>query len=165
MAGLERDGDGLRLRLAPTEVDVVASLAEGLAARLADDDAQRIGGDSIVDHLAPRGSRGDPAIDAELRAMLRPDLVSLRIQRLGDLAGGLRAAGADTGYDRTLDRDEAMRMVEALNDVRIALAAIVGFEELERRDVGEDERRAETVQLLDALAWLQGGLIEFVDQA
>ena len=166
MAGLERTGDGVRLRLALEEVDVVASLAEGLATRLGGADAQHVGRDEIVDRLAPQGSRGDPQVDAELRAMLREDLTSMRVERLGDLADRLRRGVVDreAGYDETLDRAAAMRIVEALNDLRIALAATIGFEALEGGAIGDDDRRADAVQLLDALAWLQGGLIEYVEE-
>jgi hypothetical protein len=94
--------------------------------------------------------------------MLRDDLVGSRVSRLQDLSATLRAGG-DAGVDRVLDRDESMRMVEALNDLRLALAATIGYETIVREDLAPDDRRADAVRLMDALAWLQGGLIEFVD--
>jgi hypothetical protein len=57
----------------------------------------------------------------------------------------------------------AMRVVEALNDLRLALAATIGLDAVDRADLEEDPARADTLRLLDALAWLQGGLIEFVE--
>lgn len=166
MAGLERTDDGVTLRLAEEEVDVLASLAEGLAVRLADptpdgDDA----GDELLARLAPTASRGDTELDAELRGLLREDLMTSRVARLQDLATGLRGGVESGAYVRTLDRDEAMRVVEALNDLRIALAATIGFEEIARGDLPDEDPRQDAMRLMDALAWLQGGLIEYVDGA
>ena len=162
MAGLERVAAGMRLRLDADEVDVVASLAEGLAARLADTVESGVTDDDVLDRLAPRVSRGDAEVDAEVRAMLRDDLVSARVSRLQDLSSTLRSGGAQ-GVDRVLDRDESMRMVESLNDLRLALAATIGYDAIAREDLAPDDRRADAVRLMDALAWLQGGLIDFVD--
>lgn len=162
MAGLERVAGGMRLRLDADEVDVVASLAEGLAVRLADTVEAGITEDDVLDRLAPRVSRGDAEVDAEVRAMLRDDLVDARVARLQELSETLRAGGVE-GVDRVLDRDESMRMVEALNDLRLALAATIGYDTIVREDLAPDDRRADAVRLMDALAWLQGGLIEFVD--
>ena len=162
MAGLERGPEGATLRLGADEVDVVASLAEGLAARLADpapDDQD----DPLLDRLAPTASRGDAALDAELRALLRGDLVSSRVARLRDLAAGLRGGLEGGVYVRTLDRGEAMRIVEALNDLRLALAESIGYEALARDQPAPDDARHDVLRLMDALAWLQGGLIEYVD--
>jgi len=163
MAGLERVAGGIRLRLDADEVDVVASLAEGLAARLVHTSGSAPGDDEVLARLAPAVSRGDAEVDAELRAMLRDDLVSSRVARLHDLASTLRGGDAAQGVDRVLDRDAAMRMVEALNDLRIALAATIGYGSLDRDELTSDDRRADAVRLMDALAWLQGGLIDFVD--
>jgi len=163
MAGLERVEGGLRLRLDADEVDVVASLAEGLAARLAHARTDPSEDDEILERIAPTVSRSDREVDTELRAMLRDDLLGSRVERLHELAGTLRGDGGPSGVDRVLGRDAAMRMVEALNDLRIALAATIGYEALDRAALGPDDRRADAVRLLDALAWLQGGLIDFVD--
>jgi hypothetical protein len=165
MARLEPAGERVRLQLAREEVDVLVSLAEGLARRLADVDGREE--DEVLRRLAPEVSRGDAEVDAELRAMLRPDLLSSRAARLHDLAALLRPGNEprDDGLDRLLERDEAMRTVEALNDLRIALAATIGYETIERDDLAADDPREDAVRLMDALAWLQGGLIEFVDRS
>ena len=163
MAGLERSDGGVTLRLAEEEVDVLASLAEGLAIRLADPTPDGDAGDELLERLAPTASRGDAELDAELRALLREDLMTSRVERLRDLAAGLRGGLASGAYVRTLDRDEAMRVVEALNDLRIALAATIGYEDLARGDLPTEDPRIDAMRLMDALAWLQGGLIEYVD--
>jgi hypothetical protein len=172
MASLEPGAAGINLRLAAEEVDVVASLAEGLAHRLeAVSAGEAPGSDEVIMRLVPRASYGDPEVDAELRAMLQADLLSSRSLRLLDLAQLLRDRTGSTGaLDTVLDRDAAMRVVEALNDLRIGLAATIGYErvaaEAERMhdDDGEHER-PDALRLLDALGWLQGGLIEFVDHS
>lgn len=162
MARLEPVDGGLRLQLAADEVDVVAALAEGLAARLDDAAAPGAGpDDAVVAQLAPVVSRGDADVDAELRALLRGDLLASRVGRLHDLVELLRSA-PDGACDRVLDRDTAMRIVESLNDLRVALGATVGYDRIEGEQRPTDGPAAETLALMDALGWLQGGLIEFV---
>jgi len=163
MARLERAADGMHLRLESPEVDVLGSLSTGLAARL--EDGPSTSEDAgLFRLLAPDLSRGDAAIDAELRAMLHPDLLSARAARLRDLDAQLTTWRSDAGdLHAVLDRDAAMRLVEALNDLRLALAATVGLDTIERDDIAEDDERSDALRLMDALAWLQGGLIEFVD--
>ena len=163
MAGLERTVDGLRLRLAGAEVDVLVSLAEGLAARARSGSAVD---DRVLDRLAPPVSRNDGEADRELRPLLREDLLALRASRLDDLAVLLRGTtrgAAASDLDRVLTRDEAMRVVEALNDLRLALAVTIDYDGELREDLAEGDHRADAVRLMDALAWLQGGLIEFVE--
>lgn len=164
MAGLERVRDGIRLRLDASEVDVVASLAEGLARHAEGADAGQQ--DAVLDRLAPVASRGDAGADAELRPMLRDELLGIRVVRLDDLAELLRAEEPSRdvdGFDRVLDRGTAMQVVEALNDLRLALAATIGFDGTLRDELPDDDHRADAVRLMDALAWLQGGLIEYVE--
>ncbi len=165
MARLQRDGSGIKVELSAEEVDVVATLAEGLAVRLSAVSGSADVDDDMLDRLAPTASRTDAALDAELRGLLLGDLMSLRVARLRAFAEGLRSGIADHSgpYQRTHDRDQAMALVEALNDLRIALAVTVGYEELANDAFEPTDRRAETVRLLDALAWLQGGLIEFIE--
>jgi hypothetical protein len=164
MAGLRPDGEGLRLRLDADEVAVLVSLLDGLAERVAAASAGD-GPDEVVERLTPVVSRGDPEVDAELRAMLRDELLETRMQRLGGLASdiGTWAHGTGGAVDRLLDRAAAMRIVEALNDVRLALATTIGYEDDLREQLGPDDARADAIVLMDALAWLQGGLIEFVE--
>lgn len=164
MAGLERVAGGMRLMLEATEVAVLVTLAEDLARRA----GQTPPGDSdpVLDRLAPTTSKGDAAADAELRPLLREELLDLRVRRLADLVALLddEEHGRDGhGLDKVLDHAVALRSVEALNDLRLALAASIGYEEPNRSArVDDDAQRADTVRLMDALAWLQGGLIDFV---
>lgn len=164
MASLRPDGDGVRLMLDAQEVEVLASLAQGLAQRVA---AVQHGvtDDPVIDRFAPTVSRGDRDLDGELRAMLREDLLSTREARLSAFADDLRAWQGDPSgrLDHRLDPDAAMRAIEVLNDLRIALASTIGFDEDLRQRLEDSDPRKDAVQLMDALAWLQGSLIEFLD--
>lgn len=173
MARLIPDPTGVRLRLEAQEVDVLVSLVAGLADRVeraAADPAsgQQPGGaagsDPVIARLTPAVSRGDAEVDAELRAMLRHELLDTRARRLVGLADDLRDwADAGGAIDRVLERDGAMRIVEALNDVRLALASTMGYDEELRDALDPDDDRSDAVALMDALTWLQGGLIEFIE--
>jgi hypothetical protein len=164
MARLRPAGESLRLQLESAEVEVLTSLAEGLRSRLSG--ALQDGAtDALIDRLAPTVSRGDADLDAELRGMLRGELLGDRVDRLGILTDALRSwQDAATGaVDHLLDRDGAMRTVEALNDLRLALATTIGSDDALRDELPQDDPHQEAVRLMDALAWLQGGLIDYVD--
>lgn len=164
MARFERVAHGIGLHLARAEADVLGSLAAGLAERAAAD-TDPSADDPVMRRFAPEVSRGDADVDAEVRGMLRPDLLTLRAERLRDLAGLVRPETDDAeDVVLMLDRAEAMRVVEALNDLRLALAVTVGLDAVERDEVGEDDERSDALRLIDALAWVQGGLIDFVER-
>jgi len=164
MARLHRDGASLHLILEDGEVEVLMALCEGLALRLAERtlDGPR---DPIIERFAPTVSRGDDSLDGELRAMFRPELLDGRAERLHEFSALLRGslATGSPGADLRLDVVTAMHAVEVLNDLRLAIATSVGLDgdPDQRLDPGAD--RAETVELLDALAWLQGGIIDYLD--
>jgi hypothetical protein len=163
MARLEPAPDGLRLHLDADEVSVLVSLTGGLADRLRDVDTD-LTADPVVDRLAPEVSRGDADVDRELRAMLRPELLATRSDRLDDLVTALgRWSAADGTVKELLSRPDAMKLIEALNDVRLALAVTIGYEQPSDAAAGPTDREPDAMHLLDALAWLQGGLIEFVE--
>jgi len=164
MASLRPEDDAVRIVLDAREVEVLASLADGLAQRVTAVQDEGIV-DPVIDRFAPTVSRGDRELDSELRAMLRGDLLSSRSARLAAFADDLRVwQGSPSGrVDHRLDPDAAMRAVEVLNDLRIALAATIGFDPDLRQQLDDVDPRSDAVQLMDALAWLQGGLIEFLD--
>jgi hypothetical protein len=159
MARFAPRDDGLGLHLDAAEVQVLASLARGLQERVSAARTRPDLTDEALAPLLPPASRGDEAVDAELRGLLRDELLSGREDRLGAFIALLEADGAASdGLDVTFDRDVAMRTVEALNDLRLALAATAP-----QLRAADDGAEADTARLLDALAWLQGGLIEFID--
>lgn len=158
MAGVRPDGDGVRIDLERVELDLVVRLCEGLATRL------RAGGDdAVIGRMAPDASRGDAEADAELRRLLRSELLEGRAERLVRLAAELRSwapEGGRTGVRATLDPEAALALLQGLNDVRLALGAQVGIERLERSELAPDDPRALTLELMDRLAGLQQGLLE-----
>jgi len=164
MARLQADGTVIHLVLDGQEVEVLASLAQGLAARIAGGIVEA-GPDAVIERLTPTVSRGDAELDSELRAMLRVELLETREARLTAFAHDLRASQDVTAgdVDRRMDREAAMQVVEVLNDLRLALAATIGFDLELRQDLVEADPKADAIRLMDALAWLQGGLIDFVD--
>ena len=165
MARLHPEDGAMRLLLGADEVEVLVSLSDGLSGRIADA-MQRGSSDPIIDRLTPTVSRGDSDLDAELRGMLRGELLSDRVARLQAFTDELRdaQASADAGIDRRLDRNAAMRVVEALNDLRLALATTIGLADDLRMDPGVDDEHQAALRLVDALAWLQGALIDFIDR-
>lgn len=158
MAGVRPDGDGVRIDLERVELDLVVRLCEGLATRL------RVGGDdAVIGRMAPDASRGDAEADAELRRLLRSELLDGRAERLVRLATELRSwapEGGRTGVRATLDPEAALALLQGLNDVRLALGAQVGIERLERSELAPADPRALTLELMDRLAGLQQGVLE-----
>jgi hypothetical protein len=161
--GPDTGADRLHVLLEPGEIDVLTALASGLAARLRGAPSED---DGLLRRLTPRSSHADEDVDRELRAMLSADLHADRAQRLDDLLALLRSGHVDANGPHVrivLDRAGAERVVQSLNDLRIGLAATVGLDRTPREELAPDDPRQETMRLVDALAWLQGGLIEFVD--
>lgn len=155
--------DRLHVLLEQTELDVLAALSTGLCERLRSSEASD---DDLLQRLAPRVSHADDDVDRELRAMLSADLHAERARRLDGLVELLRSGTLELGTARVriiLDRTAAERVIQALNDLRIGLAATVGLERTPREDLAPADPRHETLRLVDALAWLQAGLIDFVD--
>jgi hypothetical protein len=161
MAELRSVSDGLLLVLDGEEVALLTTLAESLLTRVSADawDAA----DPILARLAPSASRGDAEVADELRGMLVEGLMDTRRARLEALRADLRTWGGTAGVERTLDRGEAERLVEVLNDLRLALGASIGVEALERETLAEDDARSATLALMDHLGWMQGRLIDFVE--
>ena len=152
---------GIDVELEPSELDLLVRLCEGLAGRL------RAGGDDpVIERMAPPASRGDAEADAELRRLLRSDLLDGRAERLTRLAVELRSWRGDEGergVRATLSADAALGLLQALNDVRLALGAGVGIEGLDRDTIGPDDPRYVSLALMDHLAGLQQGLVELLD--
>lgn len=160
MAEVDVTADGVVVRLARAEVDLLVRLCEGLAGRL------RAGGDGpVIDRLAPAASRGDAEADAELRRLLRTELLDGRADRLGELAERLRgwAGSGDGGAAATLGEEAALGLLRGLNDIRLGLGAGIGIDGLERDRLDADDPRTLTLALMDRLASLQQRLVEALD--
>jgi hypothetical protein len=161
MAELRRVDDGMLLALDADEVALMDELAGSLLLRVGGSmwDAS----DPILARLAPTASRGDEGVADEMRGMLVEGLMDTRRLRLEALRADLDTWGGSRGVEHTLDREEAERLVEVLNDMRLALGASVGVESLEREELADDDPRAATLGLMDHLGWMQGRLIDFVE--
>jgi hypothetical protein len=162
VAELREVPDGLRLVLARDEVELLSSLASSLIVRLESDG----GGpdeDPVIGRFTPTASRNDDAADRELRGMLAGDLLDQRRSRLGALVADLETWADSTGIVRVLDVDAAIRLIETLNDLRLALGASIDVEALDRDSLPEGDPRTMTLQLMDHLGWMQGRLIDFID--
>lgn len=158
MARVRPVDDGVGIDLERAELELLVRLCEGLATRL------RAGGDdAVIARLAPGASRGDAEADAELRRLLRGDLLDGRAERLVRLATELRSwlpEGDAVGIRATLDADTAVGLLQGLNDVRLALGAQVDVERIDRDALDPEDPRSITLQLIDRLAGLQQGLLE-----
>lgn len=168
MTRLEPRLDGVDVYFEPEEIEVVTGLLEGLAGRLAAaGSSDSPGEDRVIERFTSVVSHGDEDVDAELRQLLRDDLLEGRGGRLRTVSSLLDsaqpAARGETERAVPLTWDTALMVVQALNDVRLALGAAVDIETLERDDVAEDDPRQSTLHLMDGLAWLQGALIELLD--
>jgi hypothetical protein len=160
VAQLREVAGGLLLVLDPDEVDLLLTLSASLLSRVNSRSAQP--GDPILARFAPTASRGDEAAAAELQDLLADGLMELRQDRLVSLRDDLTTWSSLGAVERTLDRSEALRLIEVLNDLRLALGASVGIETLQRAELAADDPRASTLGLMDHLGWMQGRLIDFV---
>jgi hypothetical protein len=105
----------LRLQLDPVEVALLESMFDELTTvAAAEDDGAA---DPVVQRLYPTAHPGDPAADAEYRALTQDSLRSERLARIQACAAELAAArDVDLG-----DADVAERWIKVLNDLRLAL--------------------------------------------
>lgn len=161
MARVREGRDGIEVELAGTEIELLSRLLDGLAGRL------RAGGDdAVIDRLAPSGSRGDAEADAELRRMVRNDLLEGRAERLARLAVDIRGwapSGSRDAVRASLGEDEAMLLLGGLNDLRLALGASIAIGTFERSELEPSDPRSVTLELMDRLGGLQQGLVEHLD--
>jgi len=162
---LEPHADGVDLLLEAEELEVLTSLLEGLAARIAAADADV--NDPVIERFTSTVSHGDEDVDTELRQLLRGDLLERRDARLRAVSALLATAGPAAAEDADLSIhltwELARDVIQALNDVRLALGASIDIEAFDRDELTHEDPRQPTLHLMDGLAWLQGALIELLD--
>ena len=168
MTRLEPRLDGVDIYFEPEEIEVVTGLLEGLADRLAAaSSSDPASDDRVIERFTSAVSHGDEDVDVELRQLLRGDLLEGRGGRLRSISSLLDAAQpvapGDAERSVPLSWDTALTVVQALNDVRLALGASVDIEALDRAELQQDDPRQPTLHLMDGLAWLQGALIELLE--
>ncbi|MDX1620532.1 MAG: DUF2017 family protein [Nitriliruptorales bacterium] len=158
----KRQGDRIRAELEPFEVELLRQLRDGLRHNL-----EHAGGDDpVIARLFPPTVTGDDDADDELRRLIRDDLLQSKLDGLDALMEVLERGTEHRGRIRVqLEPDEAMLMLGVLNDLRLAIGARVGIEDIDRDTLTEDDPRTRSVAIMDHLGWLQEQLLALVDPA
>lgn len=157
----ERSGDGVRWTVEPWEAPLLRDLRDDLRALLTSGDRQ----DPAIRRLHPPTVSGDDEADAELRELIRDDLLAGRLAGLDALVEVLdRARPTESGrLSVDLTDDEPELVLGVLNDVRLALGARLDVGTFDRGQLDEDDPRLPTLALMDHLAFLQEALLVVLD--
>lgn len=155
-----RHGDRIRADLEPFEVELLRQLRDGLRHSLEHESPD----DPVIGRLFPGTVVDDPEADDELRRLIHDDLLRSKLEGLDELVTTLDRATPHRGRLRLeLAPDEAMLMLGVLNDLRLAIGARIGIEQLDRDALTEDDPRTRSVAVMDHLAWMQEQLLAIVD--
>ena len=156
----QRQGARIVARFAPEEVELLRSLQQGIRVTLEEGDAQ----DPVVSRLFPRAVTDDDEADAELRRLLRDDLLASRQAGLDALVAILDRCERHRGRLRvTLEDDEPLLVLGVLNDLRLAIGARIDIERLDRRGVSADDPVAYRLAVMDHLGWWQEQLLTLLE--
>lgn len=151
---------GVRARFAPEEVELLRSLQEGIRVTLEAGDED----DPVIGRLFPRAVSDDDEADAELRRLLRDDLLASKQAGLDALIEVLDRGEARRGRVVVdLVDDEPLLVLGVINDLRLAIGARIGIEDLDREDVPEDDPLAYRLAVMDHLGWWQEQLLTLLD--
>ncbi|MFA9428700.1 DUF2017 family protein [Egicoccus sp. AB-alg2] len=155
-----RQGDAIRMQLEAVEVDLLRSMRDALREALLGGDPD----DPVVQRLFPTAVSGDREADRELRGLLHDDLLASRLTGLEELTALLDRGVEHRGQLRVrLQPEEATLVLGVLNDLRLAIGARIGIEDLDRDDVDPDDPVAYRLAVMDHLAWLQEQLLAILD--
>lgn len=148
------------LILEPFEHELLVQLPEALRSLL----EEAAGDDPALRRLFPPVAPDDGAVDAEVRALIHDDLLHDRLDALEEVSAILARASRRRGQmEIELADDEPALLLGVLNDVRLTLGARLGIEHLDRDAVDQDHPMAQTLALMDHLAWVQEELIAAID--
>ena len=148
------------MQLAAGEVELLRSMRDGLRAVLESGEPD----DPVIDRLFPAAVSDDPEADTELRRLLRDELLTSRLSALDDLHALLEQGRAARGGLRVdLDGEQAVLVLGVLNDLRLAIGARVGIEQIEREQLPTDEATTQRLAVMDHLGWLQEQLLAVLD--
>lgn len=154
----ERHGETVRADLTANEVELLLMLRDELERALEDG-----GDDPAVHRLFPPAVLGDADADRDVRALLREDLLSNRLDGLQELLAIIeRGTPHRRGLRLELVEDEPVLVLGVLNDLRLALGAWVDVEALDLGTVVDDETLAR-LAVMDHLAAFQEELLAIVD--
>jgi hypothetical protein len=156
-----RHGDAIRMQLQPVEVDLLRSTREALHRALYAGDPD----DPIIRRLFPATVSGDEEADEELRSMIHSGLLEARLEGLDALVALLDRGTHHRGNVLRVDlvEDEPVLVLGVLNDLRLAIGARLGIEELDRETLAKDEETTYRLAVMDHLAWLQEQLLAVLD--
>lgn len=158
----QRSGDTIRMQLATWEVELLRELQEGLRATLDDGDPEH----PVIARLFPPAVDGDDEADREIRALIGSELLTSRLEGLDALLEVLDRASVQGDRHRvTLREDEPALVLGVLNDLRLAIGARLGIEDLDREEIGPDHPVAPSLAVMDHFAWLQEQLVALLDPA
>ena len=156
----QRHGGRIIARFAPEEVELLRALQDGIRQTLAEGNDE----DPVVARLFPSAVSGDDEADAELRGLLRDELLTQRQAGLDALIAILDRCEPHRGHLRAeLSDDEPLLVLGVLNDLRLAIGARVGIEHLDRDEVSEDDPVAYRLAVMDHLGWWQEQLLHLLE--
>jgi hypothetical protein len=154
-------GRGIRAQFEPQEVELLRTLEQGVSQTLEYGDDT----DPVIERLFPTAVVGDDDADAELRRLLRDELLGSRRDGLRALVEILDRARPHRGRLRVdLVDDEPLLVLGVLNDLRLAIGARIGIEHLDREDIPDDDALAYRLAVMDHLGWWQEQLLVLLHQ-
>lgn len=156
----ERTDDEVVLRLEPFEIELLRSLPAALRSLLDDPDPD----DPAVARLFPACVIGDDEVDAEVRELIHEDVLRSRLEALDTFVEVLQRGERQRGkVVLRLVEDEPPMVLGVLNDVRITLGERVGIGRLDRDQIDRDHPAAQTIAVMDHLAWVQEEILRAID--
>lgn len=156
----ERTGDEVLLRLEPFEAELLRSLPAALRSILDEPDPD----DPVVARLFPACVLGDDEVDAEVRELIHEDVLRSRLEALDTFVEVLERGERRRGQVvLRLVEDEPSMVLGVLNDVRITLGERVGIGGIDRDQVDRDHPAAQTIAVMDHLAWVQEEILRAID--
>lgn len=160
MSRFRRRGRVIRWELEAFEVQLLEQLRTGL------DETLEVAppDDPVLHRFLPTAVADDDEADAELRRLIRDDLLDGKRRGLEALVDILQRAESRGQRLRVeLHDDEPMLVLGVLNDLRLAMGARLGIEHLDRAAVRDDGPEAATLAVMDHLAWIQESLLRILD--
>jgi hypothetical protein len=120
--------------------------------------------DVAVQRLFPRTVVGDDDADEELRGLIHDDLAGVKRAGL-DALSALLDGGTRRGQHLRVELtpDDTLLVLGVLNDLRLAIGARVGIEDLDRDDVDPDSALGYRLAVMDHLGLWQELLLAIVD--
>lgn len=126
--------------------------------------ASRDPDDAAVARLFPRAVDGDEDADQELRHLIHDDLAATKREALEEL-DRLLDGGVRKGRELRvrLDEEQQVLLLGVLNDLRLAIGARVGIEQLDRDELDPDHPDTYRVAVMDHLGMWQELLLAHLD--